>query len=294
MEKSFYDIKNFKHSQLFTRSRLGTDFINYYMYDEKQNTIGNKGITFKEFADNIDFYKKKHYVSNILNEIDKKNNNYNEHQKYQIVFNMYFGCISIFKPIAAIGVYYKYKPKSILDFTMGWGGRLVGACVLNVPNYIGIDSNTNLKKPYDDMKKYLSNFSNTNINLFFQDCLTIDYSKLDYDLVLTSPPYYNIELYTGTLKKTKKEWEDDFYKPIIVKTWKHLKWGGKYCINIPISILPIFESILGKPDEIIELKTSSNRVKLNKKSYKEFIYVWFKRKKITVNKINKSTQKRTN
>ena len=286
MEKSFYDLKNFKHSQLFTRSRLGCDFILYYMNDEIQKTIGNKGITFNEFVDNIDFYKKKHYVSNILNVLmNQKYNNLSQQQKYKIIFNMYFGCISIFKPISAIGIYYKYKPNSVLDFTMGWGGRLLGACVLNVPNYIGIDSNPNLIKPYDEMKKYLSNRTNTNINLYFQDCLTIDYSKLDYDLVLTSPPYYNIELYTGTLKKSKKEWNDNFYKPIIIQTWKHLKEPGKYCINIPISILPIFESILGKPDEIIELKTSSNRVKLNNKPYKEFIYVWMKRKKIIIKKL---------
>jgi hypothetical protein len=31
-------------------------------------------------------------------------------------------------------IYEIFKPTSILDFTMGWGGRMVGAMALNVKN----------------------------------------------------------------------------------------------------------------------------------------------------------------
>ena len=36
-------------------------------------------------------------------------------------------------------IYHLFNPHTVLDPTMGWGGRLVGACVLDVPKYIGID-----------------------------------------------------------------------------------------------------------------------------------------------------------
>ena len=48
-------------------------------------------------------------------------------------------------------IYNMYKPQSVLDFTMGWGGRLIGACAYNVPMYIGIDANKNLIEPYKKM-----------------------------------------------------------------------------------------------------------------------------------------------
>jgi 16S rRNA G966 N2-methylase RsmD len=96
-------------------------------------------------------------------------------------------------------IYNRFKPTSILDFTMGWGGRLVGACAMDIPSYIGIDLNKNLIKPYEEMVKTLKELgTKTEIKLIFKDALKVDYSKLNYDCVFTSPPYYNIELYTGT------------------------------------------------------------------------------------------------
>lgn len=171
-------------------------------------------------------------------------------------------------------IYCKYKPHSVLDFTMGWGGRLVGACALNIPNYIGIDLNQNLKKPYEDMVKTLKEHSTTNISLYFKDALTIDYSKLKYDLVLTSPPYYNIEKYEGQKDRNIKEWNKDFYEPLFIKTWKNLQKGGFYCLNIPEIILnTVAIKILGKPNEYIPLY-KIKRTQTEK--YKEYIYVWHK------------------
>jgi hypothetical protein len=103
-----------------------------------------------------------------------------------------------------------------------------------------------------------------------------DYSKLDYDMVFTSPPYYNLELYSGTKKRSKKEWEEDFYTPIFTNTFKYLKSGGFYCLNISQKIYnDIAKKILGEANELILLKKSP-RFKKEKENYKEYIYVWKK------------------
>ena len=47
--------------------------------------------------------------------------------------------------------------------------------------------------------------TNTKIKLMFKDALKVDYSKLDYDCVLTSPPYYNVEVYEGMKAKEDEE-----------------------------------------------------------------------------------------
>ena len=112
---------------------------------------------------------------------------------------------------------------------------------------------------------------NTVVDLRFQDALTVDYSQIDYDMVFTSPPYYNIELYRGTEEKTETDWNNEFYIPIFTKTMQHLKVGGYYCLNIPESVyntvcIPLF----GKSSHKIALK-KSNRVD---SPYKEYIYIW--------------------
>ena len=225
-------------------------------------------------TENKNEYIKKQYVKKMYDYCLKNQPTLTDTQICWRIFNLYFGSINIFKPTIAMNIYCKYKPKSILDFTMGWGGRLIAATALNVENYTGIDLNTELKTPYSNMVKILKPLTTTKIKLIFKDALKVNYSKIDYDMVLTSPPYYNIELYNGTEKKTKEQWNNNFYKPLITKTFKYLKKGGYYCLNVPKEIYEkICIPLLGNAHELIPLvkvKRSQNE------KYKEYIYVWKK------------------
>ena len=53
----------------------------------------------------------------------------------------------------------------------------------------GIDTNINLKPAYDKM---IENYGG---NMIYDNCLNVDFSQIDYDFVLTSPPYINLEKY---------------------------------------------------------------------------------------------------
>ena len=176
-------------------------------------------------------------------------------------------------------VYNRFKPKSILDFSMGWGGRLVGACALNIQNYTGIDTNKSLKEPYKKMIRLLKHLgTETNINVIFKDALSVDYSKLNYDLVLTSPPYYNVEIYEGMKPRTEEEWDLEFYAPLIAETYKYLKKGGHYVLNIPKKVYDnVCIELLGQANLKIPLKKKSHPKKnSNDKDYSEYLYVWNK------------------
>lgn len=259
-------------------STKGNTFIDYFTFLERLETTGNKGISFWEFWENKSEYMKKNYVKNILNYLSKKGNS-NAVKNLYSVFKLYFGSVGIFKPVIAMNIYQRFKPTSVLDFTMGWGGRLVGATALDIPKYIGIDLNKNLEKPYREMETTLKELgTNTNIKLIFEDALKVDYSKLDYDMVFTSPPYYNKEIYRGTNKMTEEEWDEKFYRPIFTKTWKYLKNGGHYILNVPISVYDnVLVKLLGKADIIIPMNTKRGMSKkLKQTEYKEFIYVWIK------------------
>lgn len=286
-------------------SRVGNKTVDKYTYSERLNTVGNKGISFYDFYYNSSKFKTKRYVNNIFNycgEQETKKRIKREVKKgktaetatggvveeegacgifpdlkvWVAIFNMYFGSVNIFRPLVSAKIYEIFKPTSILDFTMGWGGRMVGAMALNVKKYTGIDNNKNLQNPYKNMVTLLKPHTDTRVKLMFKNALDVDYSKLEYDMVLTSPPYYDIEVYGNAdiaeLYKTRGDWNDLFYRPLFSRTYAGLKRGGYYCLNIPELL---YESVcvplFGAADTTLFFDK-----KMRPNNYREFIYVWKK------------------
>jgi site-specific DNA-adenine methylase len=260
------------------RSKIGCDLIDYYFFLNRIETIGNKGINFFEFVQNIDYYKTKKYIQNLLNYCSQHNRYVdNEIKRYYYIYGLSFGRVNAFKITNAISVYMKYKPNtenylySIMDPFCGFGGRLVAALLLNY-NYIGVDLNVNLKPNYDRLLNDLGKKSSSRVTLLFQDAKDVDYSKYKYDMVFTSPPYGNIEVYENGIRKSPEEWAQ-FYTTVFQKLWDHLRnKDGVYAININADIyqkylVPLF----GECEEKIELKKSTRNNK-----YKEYIYLWRK------------------
>jgi 16S rRNA G966 N2-methylase RsmD len=253
------------------RSRLGCNLIDYYFFEERIETIGNKGINFFQFVDDIENYKKKNYIQTLLTYCDN-NNRYkdSEIKKYYYCYGLCFGRINAFKITNALQIYNKYPTtRTIMDPFCGFGGRLVGAMMKNI-NYIGFDLNKDLEQGYLSLIKDFREKTTSKIDLLFQDSNTIDYSKYKYDMVFTSPPYENIEIYKHMERKSIEEW-NKFYKEIFQKLWNSLEPNGTYIININEKIYTkILEPLFGPSVESILLKKSS------KNNYKEYIYIWKK------------------
>ena len=166
---------------------------------------------------------------------------------------------------------------------------MLGAWSLGV-NYTGCDTNTEMIPAYDAMMKFLDDqtgFDNNlfevektyKLNMIWQSCLDVDFSKIDYDFVLTSPPYVNLEIY-----EHMTEWETDeaFYKGFFIPLWekccKHIKPGGNVAFNIsPKMYKDALKFGLTPCDEEEDLKQQmgqkANSLKTGKKS-QDKIYVW--------------------
>jgi hypothetical protein len=272
--KDYEHLKVMDLKKISNETRIGNKFVDYFTFQPRLETIGIKGFNYFDFLQDTEYHKKA-YIKNLL---DYQKGDDKQVALYR-VFKLHAGSIGLFKPLTAMELYSKFKPRSVLDPCMGWGGRLVGACALDVPNYIGIDMNKSLKEPYSRMTKLLKQLgTKTKIKLMFKDALKVDYSKLDYDMVLTSPPYYNVELYEGTDVKTEEEWEQDFYIPLFSETYKHLKKGGHYALNIPKKLYErVCLDLFGPAKFKIPLKKKAHpKNKLTKKEYNEYIYVWVK------------------
>ena len=189
------------------------------------------------------------------------------------VYNICISAINIIRPLVYMEIYTKYNPTSILDFCAGWGGAAVACAALNIPKYIGIEINKSLKEPYESLITYLKEKSNTQFNIFFEDALNIDYSNLSYDLVFTSPPYYFIQKYENNIEYTsKKEMDEQFYKPIFSKTYNGLQKGGYYIINVCKEVYDnVLKQMFGEADETYPYKKSKRQ-----NDYNEIVYVWLK------------------
>ena len=261
-----------------SRSRVGNNVVDFFTFKERLNTRGKYNMNYFEFIVNLEQFKKKKFINNMLTyyrDVKNKNKTKNEYKVLKEVYNICISAINIFRPLVSMQIYAKYKPVTVLDFTCGWGGRLIGACALNVPNYIGIDINTNLTLPYAEMINFLYPHSETKVQMYFLDAVLFDYSTLDYDMVLTSPPYYFLEKYSNNASygNSKDQMNLSFYIPLFSNTYKYLKPGGYYCLNINEEIYnSVCVPILGIAQEKILLKKSKRQ-----NDYGEFIYIWFKK-----------------
>ena len=200
-------------------------------------------------------------------------------------FRINLGSIVMFKSTTAKYLYRKYGATHVLDPTAGWGGRMLGAWALDI-DYTGIDTNTELKPAYDSMIDFLdkeqefdSNLFETeasNLQMIYESCLDVDFSEIPYDMVLTSPPYINLELYEHMEPwQSDEAFYKDFFLPLFEKCLKHIKIGGNVCFNIsPKMYEDALKHGLPECDSEEDLLQQLGQQKGKKKQDK--IYIWQK------------------
>jgi 16S rRNA G966 N2-methylase RsmD len=98
----------------------------------------------------------------------------------------------------AVAIIRRFKATRMLDISAGWGDRLSAAIATNLAKYQAFDPNTSLKEGHDRI-----------INAFVpveqRRCFNITYTGFEhaqlkadeFDLVFTSPPFFDFEIYTA-------------------------------------------------------------------------------------------------
>ena len=147
-----------------------------------------------------------------------------------------------FRPSAAKTIYDMFNAHTVLDFSMGWGDRLLAAHSSNsVKKYVGIDPNSNLFDGYRNQIKYYNTHWN-NDTQFDLICGRAEDENIilndEFDLIFTSPPYFDKEKYDQSDNQSYKKYKDfdSWMKNFLCKTIelrsKNLKSGGYLIINI--------------------------------------------------------------
>jgi DNA modification methylase len=130
-----------------------------------------------------------------------------------------------------------FGAKHVFDFSMGWGDRLAGFHASNAETYYGTDPNVAVYKNYKKQDK----FYNTKKKTVFKNSPAedLDLSNEKFDMIFTSPPYFNVEEYSTDETQSYKRygtdielWLKDFLFATIDKCWNSLEDGGTMIINI--------------------------------------------------------------
>lgn len=267
--------------------RAGNRVVDQFTFETRLHTRGKYNVSFYEFAVRFGEFRERKFIQTMVAYYDNVKNRTRTKNACVVLKEIYNICVStinIFRPVSAVEIYMRYSPTSVLDFTCGWGGRLVGACAANVPNYIGVDTNVDLAPNYARMVAFLDlahgqhqhGSSKTNIRMFFQDARTVDYTHLFYDMVLTSPPYFNLEKYAHSENYdafvSKPTMIAEFYEPLFRNTFNGMQIGGHYCLNVNVEIYEgVCISLFGEADEKVQMGKSQRQ-----NDYTEFIYIWRK------------------
>ena len=259
------------------RSRIGNNIVDYFTFVQRLETKGKYDANFYDFLQNIDEFKKKKFIQNMLTyykNVKNKNGTKNDYVVYKEVYNICISAINIMRPLNCMEIYTRFNATRVLNFCAGWGGSTVAAAALHLPVFYGVDINCDMKPAYDNMISHIKTLGcNTEIVVKFGDAAAFDYSAWNYDTVFSSPPYYFIEKYAhNVVYESKADMDNRFYKPVFSKTYNGLQKGGHYIINVCREVYDrVLKDLLGEAHEIFPLKKSKRQ-----NDYTEMVYVWRK------------------
>lgn len=279
-------LKDIDCNKVDKNSRIGLSCLDYFFLHHRIKAKTKRHISFyealkdKKLMNYIDekIIKIKGLDIKALSKDELLRNRYN-------TFQLYYGTINQFRPTEAKKVYCLLKPKiGILDFSAGWGGRCLAAMACNIP-YIGIDANKNLESSYNKMIKMID--SKADVKMVFKPSESVDFSKFNYDLVFTSPPYFMLEEYEKMPQYGSREaFLDIFFRPVIISAWKNLHSPGYMALNMPKEMYDAIKDLLPRYTKRIKLAIANRHPTdavlgkqigdLNSKTRSEGIYVWKK------------------
>jgi len=157
------------------------------------------------------------------------------------VFRIYGGGrVANFRPTAARAIIARYSTsnETVLDFSAGFGGRLLGCLTLG-RHYIGIDPAVSQVAGLRRMVRALKHLSQSRSSII-EACaedLMPQIETASVDLVFSSPPYFDLERYSRARSQSYRRyetydaWKHHFLRSVIEQSHRVLRPNGYVVIN---------------------------------------------------------------
>jgi hypothetical protein len=185
---------------------------------------------FNQLESMYDYYKNN--KERIIKETNKKYGKSTPFLIREYLYETYKECTS-HRPSNMVALIQMFNAKSVFDFSSGWGDRLLGAMAMDV-DYCGVDPNKCLHPNYQQMIRFFNKNPDKYLMLVgkIED---VDIPRRNYDLIYTSPPYFDLEIYNNhdkELYSNEDIWFDKFLAVALIKSWNVLIPNGVMAINI--------------------------------------------------------------
>lgn len=183
-------------------------------------------------------------------------------EKWNLQNKFGYQMATTFMPAYAKQIISHFNAKRVLDPCAGWGDRLVAATAMgkhtadydkegtsssygNVEKYVCFDPNPTVRQGYAEIMGLfgISAIQDKTTNNYMQfengyEVHTLPFEvganqlkPSSFDLVFTSPPFFKFEVYTPD-NPTYTNWIDEFYRPLMIHSYRCLQDGGHVCIHI--------------------------------------------------------------
>lgn len=145
-----------------------------------------------------------------------------------------------FKPTLAKAFFDMFCATRVLDFSAGWGDRLIAALATkHVKKYVGFDPNIELKKGHDAIIRSFGLAQGGQYTIRYEpfEQASLDLTQT-FDMVFTSPPYFDLEVYSDadtqsiSSFQTSNEWVNRFLLTAVLKAWSVLEVHGHMVLHI--------------------------------------------------------------
>ena len=171
----------------------------------------------------------------IYNNLKKNKEKLTFHNINEYIWRHFRQCTN-FNTTVVVSVIKLFNAKKMLDFSAGWGDRLIGAIATGI-DYTGVDPSNCMNPIYEQIINTLTE-SKSKYRIIQDGFENVKLKDSIYDLVFTSPPFFDLEIYedddTQSIEKFKSvaKWRDGFLFPSIKKSYKCLKVKGHLALYI--------------------------------------------------------------
>ena len=153
------------------------------------------------------------------------------------------GNVTKYRTVTSKAIVQYFGAKRVLDPCAGWGGRMLGTLSAGPTTYYcgcepDVSTSNGLISILCDEAIPESVTNRGDIwNEPIEKVLPILQTEESYDMILTSPPYFNLELYTSGSQSinqypTWNDWVTNWLKPVILGCLACLKSSGTSCWSV--------------------------------------------------------------
>lgn len=146
-----------------------------------------------------------------------------------------------FSPGVATRLFKLLSARKVFDPYAGWGDRLLAAMACDI-DYVGVDSNTNLKPAYAELIEFFQRESNSKVKMMFRKSESLlspkqidKFKAYADDVIFSSPPFWSQSGRTAieSYFKCEDDYETFMRESLIPVTLNCIRTARYTCLYIP-------------------------------------------------------------